>query len=99
MRAIFHPEADEDFDYGLQHYAAIQADLARRFLKHIEELTAEIVEQPKLYRIFRRPAFRRHFRRPFPYALVYIVKPDHVRVLAVMHFRQPPGYWLHRAMG
>ena len=49
-----------------------------------------------LVRIYRPPHARRHFRHPFPYAVVYVVKPDHIWVLAVMHFKQPPSHWLHR---
>ena len=49
-----------------------------------------------LFRTYRPPLVRRHFRPLFPYAVVYFVKPDHLWVLAVMHFKQPPSYWLHR---
>ena len=96
MRAIFHPEADEDFTRALQHYGLSEREVARRFYAHVNALVAEIVHQPTLFRIYRPPQARRHFRRPFPYAVVYVVKPDCVWVLAVMHFKQPPTYWLHR---
>jgi plasmid stabilization system protein ParE len=96
MRAIFHPEADDDFIRGLRHYAANQPELGQRFYRHIGELLAEIEDHPALFRIYRPPHARRHFRRPFPYAVVYVLKPDYIWVLAVMHFKQPPSYWLHR---
>ena len=98
MRAIFHPEADDDFVRGLQHYAEPDSppDLSQRFYRHINQLVAEIVARPALFRVYRPPHARRHFRLPFPYAVVYVVKPDYIWVLAVMHFKQPPGYWLHR---
>jgi hypothetical protein len=31
MRAIFHPEADDDLIGALRHYAAIQPELGQRF--------------------------------------------------------------------
>jgi len=96
MRAIFHPEAYEDFTRALQHYGTGEPELAQRFFSHVNTLVAEIERQPELFRIYRPPQARRHFRRPFPYAVVYVVKPDPVWVLAVMHFKQPPTYWLHR---
>ncbi|MBI2498109.1 MAG: hypothetical protein HYV75_09465 [Opitutae bacterium] len=51
--------------------------------------------QPTLFRMFDPPA-RRHFGPRFPYAVVYIDLPDRVWVVAVMHFKQQPGYWSER---
>ena len=96
MHAIFHPEADDEFTRALTHYREIRPDLGGAFLGHIEQLVAEIREAPTLHRIFRRPSARRHYRRPFPYAVVYVLKPDYIWVLAVMHFKQRPNYWAHR---
>lgn len=96
MRAIFHPEAEDDFIHGSRHYAGIQPELGQRFYRHIGELVAEIEDDPTLFRAYRPPHVRRHFRRPFPYAVVYVVKAEYVLVLAVVHFKQPPSYWRHR---
>ena len=96
MRAIFHPDADEDLAGALRHYSAIQLELGQRFYRHIHDLVAEIESDPDLLRIYRPPHARRHFRRPFPYAVVYVLKPEHIWVVAAMHFKQPPSYWLHR---
>lgn len=96
MRAVFHPEAEGDLFKALRHYAAIQPELGQRFYRHVNELQSEIMEDPALFRIYRPPHTRRHFRRPFPYAVVYVLTPDYIWVLAVMHFKQPPNYWLHR---
>ncbi|MDO8544513.1 MAG: type II toxin-antitoxin system RelE/ParE family toxin [Opitutaceae bacterium] len=96
MRARFHPEASLDFKNAAARYAAVRLELGQGFYRHVEELIAEIEVDPTLFRVYRPPHARRHFRRPFPYAVVYVVKPDHVWVLAVMHFKQPPSYWLHR---
>jgi len=32
----------------------------------------------------------------FPYALVFLVREDQVRVLAAAHAKRRPGYWLSR---
>jgi hypothetical protein len=96
MHAVFHPEADEEFTRALAYYHELGADLGDSFLGHIENLVAEIRAKPTLYRIFRRPSARRHHRRGFPYAVVYVIKPDHIWIIAVMHFKQRPDYWVHR---
>ena len=39
---------------------------------------------------------RRHFSETFPYAVLYVEKPDHVLILAIAHFKRRPGYWRER---
>jgi plasmid stabilization system protein ParE len=39
---------------------------------------------------------RRHVVRRFPYAVVYLVEPAHVEVLAVFHTSRDPTDWLSR---
>ena len=97
MRARFHPEARVDLKHAAEHYAAIRVDLGQAFYRHIEALIAEIESDPALFRVFRPPHARRHFRRPFPYAVIYLVRQNEIWILAVMHFKQPPGYWIHRS--
>lgn len=96
MRARFHPEARRDFKNAAVRYSSIRPDLGQGFYRHVDELIAEIEEDATRFRVYRPPYARRHFRRPFPYAVVYLVKSDHVWIVAVMHFKQPPSYWAHR---
>jgi len=58
-------------------------------------LTAEITTTPELYRVWRHGA-RRHFGHKFPYALIYIERPEFVLIVAVAHFKRRPGYWRER---
>jgi hypothetical protein len=39
---------------------------------------------------------RRHFSRDFPYAVIFLDKPGHVWIVAVMHMKRRPGYWRAR---
>lgn len=34
--------------------------------------------------------------RGHPYRIVYTVEPDSILILAYIHERREPGYWLHR---
>ncbi len=40
--------------------------------------------------------FRRILLTRFPYAIVFLEAPGVVRILAVMHGKQRPGYWMKR---
>ena len=50
---------------------------------------------PQLHRPWRHGT-RRHFDREFPYALIYVERPDRIMVLAVAHFKRRPDYWRER---
>ena len=39
---------------------------------------------------------RRSLIRRFPYSLLYRVDPDEIVILAVMHQKRHPAYWLSR---
>ncbi len=96
MRARFHPEAGSEFKAAAARYTAVRPALGQGFYDHIGELIAEIEANPTLFRVYRPPQVRRHFRRPFPYAVIYTVTADSIWILGVMHFKQPPSYWLDR---
>ena len=40
--------------------------------------------------------FRRALLRRFPYAFVFMDLPEEIRVVAFVHQRRRPGYWLNR---
>jgi hypothetical protein len=63
----------------------------------MERLFQEISADPERFRKFDPPA-RRHFSRDFPYAVIFVEKPDHIWVVAVMHMKRQPGYW-HTRLG
>ena len=91
----FHRDALAEARAAAAHYATISPELGRRFYDSIERLVSEVRAQPLLYRPFDPPA-RRHFRPPFPYAVIYVDRPDHIWIVAVAPFRMKPGYWKER---
>ena len=91
----FHRQADAEFAEAAQRYADISPELGQRFYHSIHDLIAEICAAPLQFRPFVPPA-RRHFRKPFPYAIVFVDRPDEVWIVAVMHFKRQPGSWRER---
>ena len=91
----FHREALAEAKVSAEHYAAISPELGLRFYDTVDRLVREVCAQPALYRVFDPPA-RRHFRRPFPHAVIYIDRPDYVWIVAVAPFKMRPGYWKER---
>jgi plasmid stabilization system protein ParE len=91
----FHRQADAEFASAASHYAEIAPELGQRFYLIIHQLLGEICDGPTRYRMILPPA-RRHFHPPFPYAVIYVDRPDFVWILAVSPFRREPGYWSER---
>jgi toxin ParE1/3/4 len=93
----FDPEAEAEFLEALARYAEKSQVLGRRYYDAIHALIAEVCHAPTVHR--RMPGTRevqRHFRKTFPYAVLYVNEPDHVLILAIAHFKRRPGYWRHR---
>jgi hypothetical protein len=91
----FHREALAEAKAAAEHYAAISPRLGQRFYDTIDQLVREVCSKPMVYRGFDPPA-QRHFRGPFPYAVIYLDRPDYVWIVAVAPFRRRPGYWKAR---
>jgi hypothetical protein len=71
-----HPEADEEFA-GAVGYSGISPELGVRFYREMERLFREVCADPERFRRFDPPA-RRHFSRDFPYAIIFMEKPEHI---------------------
>jgi len=95
LRHAIHPEADAEFAAAVRYYADIDPQLGIRFYREIERLIRAVCEQPDRFFRFSPPA-RRALSREFPYSVVYLVQPDRVWIVAVMHMKRQPGYWRER---
>ena len=78
-----------------RYYEAISPDLALRFSAALDRVVRRVEADPLLW-----PPVKGKIRRAlltrFPYALLYRVEADAIYVLAVMHQRRKPSYWLGR---
>ena len=92
---IFHPDADEEYVQVVQYYADIELELGHRFYDEMERLIREVCVSPERFWQFDPPA-RRHLSDSFPYAIIYLEKPEHLWIVAVMHMKRRPGYWRGR---
>lgn len=95
MNHLLHPEADEEFAAAVRYYSEISPELGVRFYLEMERLLREACAHPKRYWMFEPPA-RRHSSGDFPCAVVFLEKPEHIWVVAVMHMKRRPGYWRDR---
>lgn len=95
MKRVIHDEANRELRAALAYYAEISPDLGIRFYREMERLMNEVCEHPLLFRQYDPPA-RRHFTDQFPYGVIYLLEPDQIWIVAVMHLQREPGYWRNR---
>ena len=95
MNHLLHPEADDEFAAAVRYYSEVSSELGVRFYREMERLFREVCAHPERFWAFD-PPVRRHLSGDFPYAVVFLEKPQHIWVVAVMHMKRRPGYWRGR---
>ena len=95
MNAVLDIEAKAEAREAALFYEACRPGLGQDFTRAVEDALKQIEERPRLWRRFK-GRFRRFILRRFPYALVYTIERDCLYVVAVMHAKRKPDYWLTR---
>ena len=102
MKLIVHSEAEAELNEAASWYELQESGLGGEFRSAVHEaldgitgntLTGSIAEGFEFESGIRRVSIRR-----FPYSIVYndVAIPDTIYVLAILHQRRRPNYWLTR---
>jgi plasmid stabilization system protein ParE len=96
----FAPEVPDELAEAVLWYEARKQGLGSEFLDEVEATLPLIGSRPRsfprLQAVDATLEIRRALLDRFPYALVFLVQEEEVRVLAVAHAKRRPGYWLSR---
>ena len=101
-RLNIEPEAEEELDQAAARYEKEVPGLGQRFLAEMRQRVADVLEAPLSFPVFGSADDVRcaHAVGRFPHLVVFMLVGDPVspivHVLAFMHPRQRPGYWVHR---
>jgi plasmid stabilization system protein ParE len=95
MTLVYHPGAVEEYEQAVDFYAEISPQLAARFISEIQSRIALIKESPERWKRLRGEV-RAIQARVFPFQVLYRSSPDRITVVAIMHEKRKPGYWLNR---
>jgi toxin ParE1/3/4 len=94
--ASVSPEADRELSDGAVYYAQeANAELGLAFVAEFERVLGLLCRHPRLGTPWRRGRRRFPLRR-FPYSIIYYLKGEDLRVIALAHHRRRPGYWAGR---
>jgi len=92
---ILRPRAEDDIRSAFEWYESQRVGLGTEFLdalrERLEAVRAHPEANPVLYRGIRRAVVSR-----FPYLVFYVVQPERVAVLAVLHHARNPAVWPRR---
>lgn len=93
--AALHPEALAELQEQAAYYEEQSPGLGLRFVDQVQAAIQLAVIMPGVGSPYRHQT-RRVFPKDFPHSVVYLMRGDHLVVLAVAPFRRKPGYWRSR---
>lgn len=94
QKIILHPQARTEMLDAAIYYDDCRGGLGTEFLDEVETIFSLIKTHPEIGVVMRR-ACRRVLMLRFPYG-IYREREHMLYVVAVMHLKRKPGYWLDR---
>ena len=91
----FHPSAVDEAESAQQWYAKRSKIASIAFTNELSHAISKIIEAPSRWPKYHNNTRRYIFPR-YPFSLVYRTKDNVIEVIAIMHQRRKPGYWVER---
>jgi plasmid stabilization system protein ParE len=91
----FDAAAERELNEAVDFYDLESPGLGDVFLAEVEHALTQVDAFPEAAQPLR-DRVRRRLVHTFPYALLYSLRTDEVRILAVAHQRRRPFYWEDR---
>lgn len=92
---MYHPKVPAEVREFVAHYDAISTDLGNSFWEELIEAIEYARDFPERHH-FDRTGRRRSNLKRFPIHFLFRIMPEVIRITAVRHDRQDPGYGLRR---
>lgn len=87
--------AERELKEAAEYYESESSGLGAAFLSEIQRCIQAILDYPEAAPVLLGP-LRRRLARRFPYVVLYSIRPEGIRVLAVMNLKRRPSYWAGR---
>jgi toxin ParE1/3/4 len=94
-RVSFHELAEFELNDAAVFLETEREGLGLRFLSAVETAVSQIQQHPQASPIVIEDIRRKVLRR-FPYSLIFSIKPDRIRILAIANQKRRPFYWQGR---
>jgi toxin ParE1/3/4 len=95
-----HPDARFELQESVTFYRNRGGEgLAQRFKQHVNAAFKAILKNPERFPPAPELTGVQKFRlKHFPFAVLYIRRPDYLWIVAVAHGSRKPGYWKYRVV-
>jgi len=94
-KVVYHPKVPPEVRNFVEHYDSISSDLGDSFWFELTEAIEYAREFPERHH-FDRTGRRRSNLKRFPIHFLFRIFPEMIRITAVRHVRQDPGYGAKR---
>lgn len=95
MKPEFHPAAARELSAAVQSGEDHTGGLGAELKAEAQRVTAILCNAPLIGEALGQ-SYRRMPLRRFPFALIYRIDGDRLRIIAIAHRRRRPGYWIQR---
>lgn len=95
MKYSFDPDAQAEYFEAIRYYEQQAEGLGSRFIADVENTIGRILAFPETWGRLTINT-RRAILNLFPYGIIYHFDGTEIYILAVMHLKRKPGYWIKR---
>lgn len=95
MKFYFHPDAEKEFDEAVEYYEECQPGLGLEFAEEVYATISRIMKYPNAWTQLS-AGTRRCLTNRFPYGIIYQLKLNRLRIVAVANLNRHPNYWQRR---
>jgi plasmid stabilization system protein ParE len=92
---VLEPEAEADLLEAFEWYEKQREGLGREFFECVDDALERVANNPGTYAISHR-GVRQALVRRFPYVICFLIEPERIAVIAVLHVRRNPRLWQTR---
>ena len=96
MKLLVSLEAGLDIAEAVDFLRDRSPQLPTRFRQSLERSYSSIIEHPAMFPLVHRQ-FRRALISHFPYAVFYVIEPEAIVIMGVVHQARHPSTWQRRA--
>jgi plasmid stabilization system protein ParE len=95
MRVVYHQDVQSDVNQALERYRSISPQLAEMLWDELQANFTRIKKNP-LACHFETAPFRRANLKRFPYAILYRVFSERVKIIVIKHVKRRSDFGLKR---